>query len=137
MVAKSECLIIFYNICATLCHSNSNLGRPHIKDQIQNRIWKCGKNLRQNSLCTKCIQNEKKNTAATRDRTRDLQIFSLTLSQLSYHGGLQKNRPSSKTNSWSIKSYVTWPKQKSIATGPMDRDKYLMLLYSYIHLLSL
>ena len=28
----------------------------------------------------------RKRTAATRDRTKDLQIFSLTLSQLSYHG---------------------------------------------------
>ena len=33
------------------------------------------------------IKNRKeKNYAATRDRTRDLQIFSLTLSQLSYRG---------------------------------------------------
>ena len=30
--------------------------------------------------------DQKKKIAATRDRTRDLQIFSLTLSQLSYHG---------------------------------------------------
>ena len=36
------------------------------------------------------IKNSKeKNYAATRDRTRDLQIFSLTLSQLSYHGKLK------------------------------------------------
>ena len=28
----------------------------------------------------------KPNNAGTRDRTKDLQIFSLTLSQLSYHG---------------------------------------------------
>ena len=32
----------------------------------------------------------KKNNAATKDRTRDLQIFSLTLSQLSYHGLVKK-----------------------------------------------
>ena len=31
-------------------------------------------------------KTKKKTDAATRDRTRDLQIFSLTLSQLSYSG---------------------------------------------------
>ena len=32
------------------------------------------------------ITDRQKKDAVTRDRTRDLQIFSLTLSQLSYHG---------------------------------------------------
>ena len=33
-----------------------------------------------------------KKSAATRDRTRDLQIFSLTLSQLSYHGLVKEGK---------------------------------------------
>ena len=52
-------------------------------------------------LCYSFLQNsiiEKKaeKTAATRDRTRDLQIFSLTLSQLSYHGKLNVSTKTKK-----------------------------------------
>ena len=43
------------------------------------------------SDCTLTVQSARAsvrvNNAGTRDRTKDLQIFSLTLSQLSYHGG--------------------------------------------------
>ena len=39
------------------------------------------------------ITKDKKRYAATRDRTRDLQIFSLTLSQLSYSGEKKSSAP--------------------------------------------
>ena len=47
--------------------------------------------LRPTEKCQRCaiinwLANETKNHAETRDRTGDLQIFSLTLSQLSYRG---------------------------------------------------
>ena len=41
-------------------------------------------------------ERKKKTDAATRDRTRDLQIFSLTLSQLSYSGERQVLRSDDK-----------------------------------------
>jgi hypothetical protein len=45
---------------------------------------------------TQHTANRKHKTAETRDRTGDLQIFSLTLSQLSYRGRWRSNRPTLK-----------------------------------------
>ena len=45
---------------------------------------------------TQHTANKKHKTAETRDRTGDLQIFSLTLSQLSYRGRWRSNRPTLK-----------------------------------------
>jgi hypothetical protein len=45
---------------------------------------------------TQHTANRKHKTAETRDRTGDLQIFSLTLSQLSYRGRWGSNRPALK-----------------------------------------
>ena len=54
---------------------------PNKKDILQwHRFWKL------NIVQKKIKLILRKRTAATRDRTKDLQIFSLTLSQLSYHG---------------------------------------------------
>ena len=48
----------------------------------------------------KCSASQK--SAETRDRTGDLQIFSLTLSQLSYRGSDEGHLALDKGNSWPI-----------------------------------
>ncbi len=48
-----------------------------------------------------------KEFAVTRDRTRDLQIFSLTLSQLSYHGDAQMSTTNLSTCKHSFKHTTT------------------------------
>ena len=64
----------FQNLCPTFFQLIQDLesrpGPPHTGSSEAGRTF----------------NKEKKVTAATRDRTGDLQIFSLTLSQLSYHG---------------------------------------------------
>ena len=53
-----------------------------------------------------CTGSKKKRNAATRDRTRDLQIFSLTLSQLSYRGSGHTRTPMFSWNNARVRCTV-------------------------------
>ena len=63
---------------------------------------------RANNLFVLLLLRAKQKDADTRDRTRDLQIFSLTLSQLSYIGGssgARLNTTSRRNKIFQIKKY--------------------------------
>ena len=67
--------------------------------------------------------NEKTTTtcisAATRDRIRDLQIFSLTLSQLSYRGATAQSYPTSQHSSQAHTQPITHPTHASAGRQPL------------------
>ena len=59
--------------------------------------------------------------AETRDRTGDLQIFSLTLSQLSYRGSCTQLCLPELPNDWQVEAGLAWIRQ-TLATPAVPQD---------------